>query len=232
MFIEQFRFSTDNLGYLVYSKNQAMAIDAGAVEDTIDFAREKNLQIKYVTNTHSHYDHTPGNEALLEKTGATFIDCTKIKSDQTIALDNETVEIFHTPGHTEDSVSFKAAYFLITGDTLFNGTIGNCFSGDLDGFFKSLERLLSFPKETKVYGGHDYVIESMKMSKIIEPDNPDIENYIKKYDSRLIVSCLEDELQANPFVRFNAPSMIKKLEQKKLPGDTALARFKSMYEIY
>lgn len=232
MKIQQFKYSSDNLGYLVYSTRRGIAIDAGSVEEILAFAKENNIHIKYITNTHSHHDHTSGNQALLQRTTARFIDCRQIKSDQTIDLDHEILEIFHTPGHTDDSVTFKADDFLITGDTLFNGTIGNCFTGDLKGFFQSLKRLISLPKETKIYGGHDYVIESMKMAKIIEKNNPYIEEYLKKYNSGLIISTIEDELKANPYVRFNARGMIKNLQERNLPIDTEFARFNSIMEIY
>ncbi|MCP3874383.1 MAG: MBL fold metallo-hydrolase [Desulfobacteraceae bacterium] len=232
MFIKQFKYSTDNLGYFVYSTSQGVAIDAGAVEDVLAFAQKKNIQIKYVTNTHSHYDHMPGNEALLNKTDAQFIDCTKIKSDQTISLDNEVLEVLYTPGHTEDSVTFKVNDFLVTGDTLFNGTIGNCFSGDMNGFFNSLKRLISLPKGIKVYGGHDYVIESIQIAKTIEEDNPYFDEYIKKYNPQLVVSTLDDELKVNPYIRFNADTMINKLKEKNKPTDTEFARFNSMMETY
>lgn len=232
MFIKQLKYSRDNLGYLIYSKSEGIAIDAGNVKETIEFAKKNNIKIKYVSNTHSHHDHTPGNEELLEKTKARFIDCRKIKSDQTITLDQEVIEVFHTPGHTEDSVTFKAGDFLVTGDTLFSGTIGNCFSGDLNAFFSSLKRLISFPENTKVYGGHDYVLESMKMAGTIEKDNPDIEEYIKLYNPSLIVSTLADELKVNSYIRFNAPGMINNLKKKKMPVDTEFARFNSIMETY
>lgn len=232
MNIEQFRFSRDNLGYLVYSQKQGIAIDAGAVEQILAFAEKKNIQIKYVTNTHSHHDHTPGNAALLEKTDAQFIDCRQIKSDQTIHIDHEILEVWHTPGHTDDCVTFKADDFLITGDTLFNGTVGNCFSGDLDAFFKSLTRLAALPENTKVYGGHDYVMESMEYAKTVEKDNPYIEEYIKNYNPEFIVSTLADELKVNLFLRFNAPKMIKRIQKQSMPADTEFARFNSLMEIF
>jgi len=232
MNVQQFRYSRDNLGYLVYSTKEAIAIDAGGVNDILTFAEKNKLFIKYVSNTHSHHDHTSGNNEMLEKTSAQFIDCKQLKPDQTISLDTEILEVIHTPGHTDDSVTFKVDDFLVTGDTLFNGTIGNCFSGDLKGFFLSLKRLMSLPKETKIYSGHDYVIESMKMAKIIEKENSNIDAYIKNYDPRLIVSTLKDELKANPYIRFNAQSMIKNLEKRNMATNTEYARFKSIMDIY
>ena len=192
--------------------------------------RRRKRKILKSSDTHSH--HTPGNQAMLEKTTAQFIDCKKIKSDQTIAPDQEILNVLHTPGHTDDSITFMATDFLVTGDTLFNGTIGNCFSGDLKGFFQSLKRLISLPGETKIYGGHDYVIESMKMVKIIEKENPHIKAYIKKYNSGLIVSTLQDELKVNPYLRFNAEGMIKNLQKRNMQTDTEYAGFKSIMDIY
>jgi len=61
MFVKQLRYSADNLGYLLYSANEAIAIDAGAVQETIYFAKKNRIKIKYLTNTHSHHDHTSGN---------------------------------------------------------------------------------------------------------------------------------------------------------------------------
>jgi len=231
MFIKQFRYSTDNLGYLVFSGTQGVAIDGGNPE-LLNFARNRGIALKYVSNTHSHQDHTCGNTFLLEKTQADFIDCRSAGKGDVITLDGEEVEIIPTPGHTEDSVCFKTNGFLVTGDTLFNGTVGNCFSGDLSGFFRSLKILLAFPGETKIYAGHDYVQESMKMASSIEEDNSDIEAYLQKYDPKLVVSTLADELRVNPYIRFNAPSMINRLQKRTMPFKTEEQRFISIMENY
>jgi hydroxyacylglutathione hydrolase len=231
MNIKQFRYSADNLGYLVFSDTQGIAIDGGNPGDMVDFAREKGITIKYVTNTHSHQDHTGGNTALLKKTDAQFIDCRRAGEDRVITLDGEKIEVIPTPGHTEDSICFKAGDFLVTGDTLFNGTVGNCFSGDLKGFFRSLKTLMAFPKETKIYAGHDYVQESMDIAAATEKDNPDIEAYLQTYDPGLVVSTLKDELLVNPYIRFNAPAMMELLQKRKMPFKTEEQRFISIMEI-
>jgi len=232
MFVKQFRYSADNLGYLLYSANEGIAIDAGAVQDIISFAKKTRIQIKYVTNTHSHHDHTSGNKEMLQKIDAQFIDCTKIKSDEKIFLGQEILNIIYTPGHTDDSITFQADDFLITGDTLFNGTIGNCFSGDFKAFFQSLKRLISFSEETRIYSGHDYVKESIQIAKSIEKDNLYIHEYIKKYNPQLVASLLGDELKVNPFLRFNAPGMINNLKKQNMPVDTEFERFNSIMEIF
>ncbi len=232
MFVKQFRYSTDNLGYLLYSGNEGVAIDAGAVGEILDFARNNKIKIKYVTNTHSHYDHTPGNKEILKKTSAQFIDCRKIRSDTDIDISNEILVIMHTPGHTDDSVTFSADDFLITGDTIFNGTVGNCFSGNMNNFFQSLKRLISFPGETKIYSGHDYVKESMEIAKDIDKNNPYTEEYMEKYDPQLVFSSLDDELKVNPFLRFNNQEIIQILKNHNMPVHTEFDRFNSLMEAF
>jgi len=232
MFIKQFRYSMDNLGYLIHSTREGIVIDGGDADDILAYARKSNIHIKYISNTHFHDDHTLGNAALREQTNAEFIDCRQIKSDQDISLDHEILKVYHTPGHTIDSVTFQADDFLVTGDTLFNGTVGNCFSGDLNAFFNSLKRLISLPADTKIYSGHDYVLESLDIAQKIEKDNPHIEKYIQKYNPDLVTSTLADELEVNPYIRFNAEGMVNKLAQRNMPADTEIDRFKSIMEIY
>ncbi len=232
MNIQQFRYNADNLGYLVYSSGQGIAIDAGAVDEVIEFAKRNHIQIKYVTNTHTHHDHTSGNSGLLEQTQAQFIDCRQIKTDQTLVLDNENLEVFPTPGHTMDSVTFMADDFLVTGDTLFNGTVGNCFSGDLKAFYHSLKRLMKCRLTTRIFSGHDYVQESVKYAKIIEPYNTNIDEFFEQYSPELVVSTLADELKVNPYIRFNASGMIENLKQRNQYKESEFERFETIMEIY
>ena len=75
-------------------------------------------------------------------------------------------------------------------------------------------------------------MESLKYTRIIEPDNPELDGYKDKYNPDHIVSCLADELEVNPYLRFNLPSMIRRLEEKNLPRETESQRFSSIMEIY
>ena len=71
--ISQFRYAQDNLSYLIYENTSAIAVDGGAVDPILAFVRHRNLALRYVTNTHNHADHTPGNQRLIEKTGAEYL---------------------------------------------------------------------------------------------------------------------------------------------------------------
>ena len=232
MKIKQFRYSADNLSYLVYGKSTALAIDPGASGAILRFLREKNLTLTYVANTHMHPDHTPGNRDILEHSQAEYLDNSRLRQISSILLDNEEITVFHTPGHSEDSLTFHAGDALITGDTLFNGTVGNCFSGDLEGFFQSIKRIFNHPLNTVVYAGHDYVRDAIAVAENIEPDNPDIRIFLKKYDPYHVYSTLDDELKVNPYVRYNDPRIISLLKKRGLPSVTEYQRWKALMQTY
>jgi hydroxyacylglutathione hydrolase len=228
MRIEQFRYAADNLAYLVFSGTSAIAIDPGAPDEMLAFARSENITIARVTNTHLHPDHTSGNARMLEKTGAEYIDCRNLSDNDILSVGIEGLTVIRTPGHTRDDVCFSADDFLVTGDTLFNGTVGNCFSRDLDAFYHSLKKLMAFPGATRIFAGHDYVMESVEIAQAIDPDTPGVAQYLESYDPDRVTSFLADELRINPFLRFNDPVMIRRLEQRNFACATEIQRFKSL----
>ncbi len=228
MKVKQFRYSFDNLGYVIYRQQEAIAIDGGAVEQIQAFIRDQGLVLKYVTNTHSHADHMMGTSDLVKKMNATYKDHKNLVKSGKIFLENQEIKVLPTPGHTSDSVSFYTGSCLIAGDTLFNGTVGNCFSGDLDRFLKSIKLLMSYPDDTILYAGHDYVTESMVVARQFEPDNPDITPYLTAYDPDHVCSVLADERKVNPYLRFNQETIIAVLERKGLPSGTEYQRWCSV----
>jgi len=231
MRIKQFRYAADNFGYLIYTGTSALAVDGGAVENMRAFLEAEGLELTYVANTHSHGDHTVGNGQLLSRTRARFLESGELLKTGHLDLAGETIRVYPTPGHTRDSITFHCGPVLITGDTLFNGTVGNCFSGDLEGFFHSIRMLMDHPPDTRIYAGHDYVQASMAFARTLEPANPAIEAYLRSYDSGHVCSTLTDELRANPYLRFNDPAMVEVLRQKGLPVDTEFRRWESLMSL-
>ena len=228
MEIKQFRYAADNFGYLLYGQRSALAVDGGAVRAILAFLDEKRLNLRYVTNTHLHADHTVGNRKLLEATRADQIDPHDFCERQTIEIDGQSVHAFKTPGHTDDSITLSAGDMLITGDTLFNGTVGNCFSGDLQGFYESIKKLMTWPADTRIYAGHDYVADSLAFARNLEPHNAAIDAYWEAYDPHHVFSRLADELQVNPYLRFNTASIRALLVDKGFPVDTEYQRWEGI----
>ena len=231
MKIKQFFYGGDNLGYLLYAGTRALAIDGGAVDEIMAFVRQTGLTLETVTNTHGHGDHTTGTRQLAKAAGAVYLDHRRFHDGDTLTLDDETVTVRLTPGHTADSVTFATDDCLVTGDTLFNGTVGNCFSGDLKAFYRSILLLMGYPGNFRVYAGHDYVAASLAFARHLTPDNPAIDAYANRYDRNHVTSTLDDERAVNPYLRFNDPEIIRLLESKGLPTGTEYQRWEGIMSV-
>jgi hydroxyacylglutathione hydrolase len=229
--VKQFRYGADNLGYLVYGPESAVAVDGGAGEEIIAFLKTHRLTLRHVANTHDHRDHTCGNEALLAASGARLLSAVELFDGAAVALDGSKIQVIHTPGHTGDSQVFYTGGALIAGDTLFNGTIGNCFSGDLEGFYRSIRKLMALPDATVVYAGHDYIRDSMAFARYLEPENAEIDVFLASYNPDHVFSTLAQEKRINPYFRFNEPWIVALLAKRGLPRETEWERWRSLMSI-
>ena len=227
MRVKQFRYSADNLGYIIYSDKNAIAVDGGAVDDILDFLQKNDLNLKYVVNTHTHGDHTVGNSRILKETGAEFLNYKSLVNDG-LELDNQPIHVHKTPGHTADSVIFQVGNNLLTGDTLFIGKIGRCFSGDIRGYLDSIKLILQLPDKSLVYPGHDYVEEYMEFLRNFEPGNQCIDEVLENYDPNLVRTTLDLEKKLNPFLRINDREIASLLEKRGLPVKVEYERWNSM----
>jgi hydroxyacylglutathione hydrolase len=201
--VKQFRYGADNLGYLVYGRKDVLVIDGGAYMEMLNFIERRKLNLRFIANTHNHYDHTAGNSNFLNRPGVRILRYEELVREKEIPMEGQKIKIHNTPGHTEDSVCFCVGDKLITGDTLFNGTIGNCFTGDPAGFFQTIRNLMMLPAGTIVYAGHDYVKDAMLFAGNLEPGNANIDLFLSKYNPDHVFSTLEDEFRVNPYMRFN-----------------------------
>lgn len=127
------------LSYLVESNGEAAIIDsARTVEAYEDFAKENNLEIKHMIDTHLHADHISGGRRLAEKTNATYwlppkdaeevtFSYEALEEGKDITIGNTKIEIqpLYTPGHTIGSTSMIVdGQYLLSGDILFVDSIG------------------------------------------------------------------------------------------------------------
>lgn len=231
MKIKQFFYGGDNLAYLLFSSGEALAIDGGAVDEMLAFVAQNDLTLTTVTNTHGHEDHMAGTKRLLRASGAAYLDHHRFSDGETLSLGDEAVTVRLTPGHTEDSVTYAADGLLITGDTLFNGTVGYCFSEDLKAFYRSIRLLMAYPGATRIYAGHDYVTASLAFARHLTPDNPAIDAFAARYDSSHVFSTLADERAVNPYLRFNDPEIISLIAAQGLPTDTEYQRWEGIMAI-
>lgn len=162
----------DNFSYLIGCKRsrQALTIDPGPnVQKIVDGAKQENLDIKMIINTHGHDDHTVGNHHLKALTGAKIIIHGKdadrypsadlfLKDENQIQLGELVFDVIQTPGHTPGGICLYAQKNLFTGDTLFVGDSGRTDlpGGDRPTLGASIRKLMQLPDETIVWPGHNY----------------------------------------------------------------------------
>ena len=147
---------------------EAIILDPSWNLDEIEqIITRKALTVKYIVNTHHHFDHTLGNEAISKSTGAKIIQHESstlahdisVSDGQSIKFGNSELKVLHTPGHSKDSICLVGDGKIFTGDTLF---VGNCGRVDLPGgsakeLYHSLIDILSkLNDDLEVYSGHNY----------------------------------------------------------------------------
>ena len=172
-----------NFNYLIAcpETGEALAIDPLDYEKTLATAKVKGWQITQVLNTHEHYDHTGGNEAVIAATGAKLIAHHKaggriagvdrgVKAGDVIKV-GKTVELecMDTPGHTMCHICLRSHTeqpALFSGDTLFNAGAGNVHNGgDVNALYATfVEQLARLPDNTQVYPGHDYIENNLRFT--------------------------------------------------------------------
>jgi len=148
--------------------NEGIVIDPSWDLDQIEqIITRNNLKIKYIVNTHHHFDHTMGNEALAKSIGVKIIqheaselphDIT-VKDGDVINFGNSELRVLHTPGHSKDSICLIGDGKIFSGDTLF---VGNCGRIDLPGgsakelYHSLFDVLYSLDENLILYSGHNY----------------------------------------------------------------------------
>ena len=159
-----------NFTYVVEDEdtNEGIIIDPSWDLDQIEqIIKRNNLKIKYIINTHHHFDHTLGNEGMIKSTNAKLIQHEKselkhdiaVKDGDVIEFGNSKLTVLHTPGHSKDSMCLIGDGKLFSGDTLF---VGNCGRIDLPGgsakelYHSLFDVLYSLNDDLVLYPGHNY----------------------------------------------------------------------------
>lgn len=170
MFFKQIKHRGDNFSYVIADETirEAAVVDPSFNADAIiRLLKDQNFNVKYVINTHSHSDHTAGNEDIKSSFGAKIVAHKLAKINKDIEVNDGdilkagriVINVIYTPGHTRDSICLLVDGKLLTGDTLF---VGECGRTDLPGgssedMYNSLfGKLMKLDDNVEVYPGHDY----------------------------------------------------------------------------
>ena len=226
----------DNYSYLIIDKknNIACVIDPSEADPIIEYLETKNIKLKFILNTHHHYDHVGGNQELKKKYNASVIgykgDEKRIPDIDILINDQETwiyknfeAKIIYIPGHTLGHICF---YFykeesVFTGDTLFSLGCGRVFEGTHSQMFDSLMKLKKLPDNTKIYCGHEYTKKNSDFCLTHDANNKNLKAKINNINLKLksgqptIPSTIKDELECNIFLRSNNVGTFSKLRDLK-----------------
>lgn len=182
---------------------EAVVIDPGGDSDRILMTlAEKELKVKYIINTHGHFDHVGANKKMKEVTGAPIMihaedepmlaqldraaasfglsaenspDADKnIGDGDEISFGKITLKVIHTPGHSKGGISLYTKGYLFVGDTLFAGSIGRT---DLPG------------------GDYNTLISSIKEKLFVLPQETVV------YTGHGPETTISREKKSNPFLR-------------------------------
>jgi len=233
-----------NFNYLIAcaETGEALAIDPLDYQKCLAAAKRHGWTITQIVNTHEHGDHTGGNKAMVQATGAKIIAHANagrriphvdrgVGAGDIINVGRSVeLECLDTPGHTMSHVCLKSHTdqpALFSGDTLFNAGAGNCHNGghpnELYATFSG--QLAKLPDDTLIYPGHDYVINNLKFTLDREPDNEAaaamLESIRNQDPNHALVTTLAQERQVNTFFRLQSPAVIRRLRDNfpDLPDD-------------
>jgi glyoxylase-like metal-dependent hydrolase (beta-lactamase superfamily II) len=151
------------------------------------FIIDNELKVQNILLTHAHIDHVLGLQKAFDKHKVPILmhemekeildrnpmdanrfgfffkpfegEISYLNENEIISVDEDEFKILHVPGHSPGHIAFysEAQKFIISGDVLFEGSIGrtDLYKGDAQELLKSIrEKLFVLEDETKVYNGH------------------------------------------------------------------------------
>ncbi|ACL96424.1 MBL fold metallo-hydrolase [Caulobacter vibrioides] len=149
--------------------------------------RDQGLHLAYVLETHAHADHLSAADLIRRKTGAKIVIGAKITEVQktfipvfesdarpdgavfdvlmeegdALPLGELSIAALHTPGHTPACMTYRIGDAAFVGDTLFMPDYGTARAdfpgGDARTLYRSIQKVLALPDETRIFVGHDYL---------------------------------------------------------------------------
>ena len=220
--VHQFPCLSDNYGFLIHdaSHDLTAVIDTPEVRPIIMALDQKGWHLTHILNTHHHWDHAGGNLELKDKTGCIIagpageaanipgIDI-QLGDGDVLGFGDHRARIYETPGHTLGHIvyHFEDDGIAFVGDTLFAMGCGRLFEGTADEMWKSLQKILQWPDDTKIYCAHEYTLKNGEFALTVDPHNQvliDRVNEVKKLRSSntpTIPTTLGLEKKTNPFLR-------------------------------
>ncbi len=205
----------------------------------IEFIVSRQLSLKWIFNTHHHFDHVGGiieihsyyaqqtqrPIPIFHSTRNQFFqnrlpqlqDSVPVQEGDVVSLGEYNFEILELPGHTLDHITLHHKNLLFCGDTLFSLGCGRIFDGSASLLFRSLQKIKALPPATLVYCSHEFTLKNGEFCLQYEPTNQDLRDRIleakiqRQRNLPTIPSPLSMELKTNVFLRCHLPHLRRSL---------------------
>jgi len=213
---------SDNYIWLVHDPDsgETMVVDPAEADPVLAEAERRGWTIDAIWNTHWHPDHTGGNAAIKQATGAPVIapaaEAAKIPTADLLVVEGDIVQlgkhaatVLETPAHTAGHITYHFADDAVafTGDTLFAMGCGRLFEGTAAQMYANMQRLADLPPETWVYCAHEYTLSNARYARVAEPDNEAIADRLREVEAirergeATVPTTIAQERATNPFMR-------------------------------
>jgi hydroxyacylglutathione hydrolase len=217
---------SDNYAYLLVCEatREAVIVDPSEPGPVIPAIDAADVKLRGIWNTHHHFDHTGGNEAVAAHYKLTWVSghasdkgriagqTEFLEAGQRFKMGRLDVEILHIPGHTLGAIAYVVrgegeGVALFTGDTMFHGGCGRLFEGSPAQMHASLRSLVAVGDEARVYPGHEYTVSNLKFAASLEPANASIGDALTRAKDKrdrgetTVGTNIALEKETNPFVR-------------------------------
>jgi glyoxylase-like metal-dependent hydrolase (beta-lactamase superfamily II) len=164
-------------------RNEAIIVDPGDEPDRI-LDEAGDAEVTHIVLTHAHFDHAGAVAEIKKATGAPIVlhedeqevyasiqdhgafwgfkvpppppPDLFVQEGHEIPVGKMLFSVLHTPGHSPGGICLYIQGTLITGDTLFMGSVGRTDlpGGSMAELRESFRKLMSLPDDTRVYPGH------------------------------------------------------------------------------
>ncbi len=231
--VHMFGCLQDNYGFLVHEPEQQVtaAIDTPDARAVNAALRETGWHLTHILNTHHHFDHAGGNEALKAEWGCTIVGAESdrkripgidqgVREGDAITLGRVQGRVLEVSGHTIGHIAyhFPEEKVAFVGDTLFVLGCGRLFEGTPEQMWQSLNKLMALPDDTIIYCAHEYTQANARFALSVDPDNQALQQRAAEIDrlraagTPTVPTRLALEKQTNPFLRPDDAGMQQHLD--------------------
>ncbi|MEM9969411.1 MAG: hydroxyacylglutathione hydrolase [Pseudomonadota bacterium] len=239
---------SDNYAFLAHDTetDETAVVDVPEAKPIIEALAERSWAASKVFLTHHHADHVQGLADILAKHPATVIGAAadahrlppldiEVREGDSVTIGRQSGTVIDVSGHTIGHVAFHFpdSAVIFTGDSLMACGCGRVFEGTKPQMWASLKKLAVLPPETMICSGHEYTAANAQFAVTVDPDNQSLKSRVEQISAAraagryTVPSTLELELETNPFLRPDDPSIQAHLGMTGAPASDVFTEIRT-----